>query len=297
MKKILFIFNPTAGRARIKTKLYEIVDFYSSRDYMVTVYATQKPWDGYELLMSFQDEYDLIVCSGGDGTLNEIISGVLDSGRETLLGYMPSGSTNDFGRSVGIPSEIEDALAVTVEGEPYGVDVGRFNNRYFVYVAAFGAFTNIPYTTPQKMKNSFGYLAYLLEGIKAISELKPYKMVLHYDHGMIEGEFVVGLITNSFSVAGFKNPIHSLTELNDGVFEVLLIRMPRNILELQEIVTSLLSENVNSEFIECLQSSNIQIESEPMAWTFDGEYGGLYESVQIGNLNQAVKIMISQQVM
>lgn len=155
----------------------------------------------------------MVVCSGGDGTLNETVSGLLDADSNTLLGYIPFGSTNDFARSVGIPTELEAAMEISCCGKPFAIDVGSLNGRYFVYVAGFGAFTKVSYSTPQKMKNSLGYLAYLLQGIKALSELRVYDLVMSYDGGEIEGSFIVGLVMNSFSIGGFKNPAGGVTQL------------------------------------------------------------------------------------
>ncbi|MCD8220923.1 MAG: YegS/Rv2252/BmrU family lipid kinase [Clostridiales bacterium] len=291
MKKLLFIYNPCAGRAVIRSRLPEVVDYYTGCGYLVTTYPTQGKRDGYRMIARMEDDYDLIVCSGGDGTLNEIISGVMDSHRPLRLGYVPSGSTNDFGSSIGIPTAIDKAMEVTVNGVACKFDVGNFNDRYFIYVAAFGLFTNVPYSTPQEMKNMFGYAAYIMEGVKALSELKAYRIRLEYDGGKVEGEFIVGLVTNSFSVAGFKNPAGSVTALNDGLFEVILIRMPGNVVELHEILSTLLSEKTDSDLIFYAQTSRIHIESEPLEWTFDGEYGGKYETAEVSIIHEAVTVM------
>lgn len=290
MKNALFIFNPSSGKARIKNQLYDIVQFYTKNGYKVTVYPTQKPGDGYLFTKELQYEYDLVVCSGGDGTLNEIVSGCLDSRQSIKLGYIPSGSTNDFARSIGIPSELEEALEITCNGTAHSIDIGRFNSKYFIYVAGFGAFTRISYSTPQKVKNSLGYLAYVLEGIKELSELRNYHVVMEHDSGKLEGDFIMGFVMNSFSLAGFRSPISFMTELNDGLFEILLIKSPSNILELQEIITSLLSGSLESKHIVCVRTSNIKIRSDLMDWTLDGEFGGRYENVEISNIRQAIQI-------
>lgn len=290
MKHLFFIFNPQSGKARIRSHLFEIVDFYTRKGYQVTVYPTRTTGDAYSFLNEMKEEYDLIVCSGGDGTLNEVVSGLLDSKNETPLGYVPSGSTNDFGRSVGIPMELRDALEISCGGKSRRLDVGRINKRHFVYVAAFGAFTRVSYGTPQKMKNSVGYLAYLLQGIRELSELHPYRLKVRYESDVIEGEYIVGLILNSFSIAGFKNPISDLTELNDGIFEVLLVKMPKNPMELQSIITALLGDPHNSEHIVCFQASKLEIWSDPTDWIVDGEYGGQYDYVVVVNEHQAIQI-------
>lgn len=292
MKKLLFIFNPISGKAKLRNKLFEIIEFYTSHGYLATLYPTQKSGDGRNLLVQLDETFDLIVCCGGDGTLNEIVSGVLVSGNKTTIGYIPAGSTNDFSRSIGVPFSVEDALEITCSGIPYNIDVCRFNNHYFIYVAGFGTLANVSYTTPQKMKNTLGYLAYVLEGIKSLSELQSYFLTIKYDGEIVNGEFIIGLITNSFSVAGFKNPNSAMTTLNDGLFEVLLIRTPQNILELQSIITALVSERFESKHILCFQASHIEIESEPMEWTFDGEYGGKYEKADVNIVEKAIKLLV-----
>lgn len=295
MKRLLFIFNPMAGRAKLSGHLLDIVSFYTKSNYLVTMYCTQKKGDGYAFLRGWDKSYDLIVCAGGDGTLNEVISAILDFDIRIPLGYIPFGSTNDFARSIGIPQNIKAAMETTINGTPYEIDIGQFNRSYFVYVAAFGIFTNVSYSTPQKMKNVLGYMAYILEGIKAISELKSYRLTLECESVRTEGNFIVGLIMNSFSVAGFKTPFHTNTKLNDGIFEVLFIRMPQSVLELQSIIASLLSGQLEqSSHILSFRTSSLAITSEPMDWTLDGEHGGRQEAVEIHNLNKAVSLEIPE---
>lgn len=293
LKKLLFIFNPLAGKARIRNRLFDILEYYTQHNFLVSMYPTQGAGDAYAFITNMEDPFDLIICSGGDGTLNEVVSGIVMSNRKLVLGYIPSGSTNDFGRSVGISTDLEEALKITCNGTPFAIDIGCFSGHYFVYVAAFGIFTNISYSTPQRMKNSLGYFAYILKGIKALSELKAYEVVMQYDGGIVSGRFIMGLITNSFSVGGFKTPSYHLTKLNDGLFEVLLIRMPQSIIELQAIVTALLNEKVDQESIICVQTSNVKIESESIEWTFDGEYGGRFEKASVTNLNKAISMLVA----
>lgn len=294
IKKLLFIFNPFSGKAKLKTQLYEIVHFYTKNGYLVTVYPSQNLENEYCQIWEMAQSFDLIVCSGGDGTLNEIISSCLTAGIYRPIGYIPSGSANDFANSIGIPAKLENALEITLHGIPFRFDVGLFNKHPFVYVAAFGIFTNIPYTTPQKFKNSFGYLAYILEGIKAISDLRSYPICVKYNGQTIKGRYIMGLIINSYSVAGFRNPFHKYTELNDGLFELILVKSPKNITELQTIITALLNEDTSSEYLICVQSSCFQIESELLEWTLDGEYGGKFDYAEITILNQCMQILVSE---
>ena len=291
MKKLLLIYNPAAGKAHFSSHLNEIVDYYTKQHYVVTVYPTQESEDGKRFVKLYGNQYDLIVCAGGDGTLNEIVSGMLDAQILKPLGYIPCGSTNDFAKSIGIPSTLKEAVIVTNSDNLSFVDVGRFNDKHFVYVAGFGLFTNVSYATPQEMKNSLGHLAYILEGIKALSDIQLHNITLEYEQGVITGEFIIGLIVNSYSVGGFKNPFYGMTQLDDGLFEVILVRMPKSLIELQAVITDLINGNIGSEYIVCVQSSNLKIISQPMEWTIDGEYGGLHEEVSIINCQKAIQIV------
>lgn len=295
MKHLLFIFNLFAGKAKIRTQLYSIIEYYKLQGYITTIYPTSNQGDGYSFISQMKEQYDLIVCSGGDGTLNEIVSGLLDSGNDTVLGYIPSGSTNDFSKSMGISGDLNQAMEISCCGKIFNLDVGCLNNRFFVYVAGFGAFTKISYATPQKMKNTLGYLAYLFQGIKELSELHEYDLMIRYENGTIQGRYIVGLVMNSFSIAGFRNPTSSLTELNDGIFEVMLVRMPQNIIELQKIIASLMGNPLDCEYIECFQASYMEINSKPMEWTVDGEYGGKYEHTVIEIKNKAISVLVGQE--
>ena len=297
MKKLLLVYNPTAGKMLFGNKLNEIIDYYTKQNYIVTVYPTQAREDGYVFVKAYAQQYDLIVCAGGDGTLNEIVSAVLDADADKAIGYIPCGSTNDFARSVGIPAAIDEAMIVPCEGCAAAVDIGWFNDKYFVYVAGFGLFTNVAYATPQKMKNSLGYLAYILEGIKALTDVQPYNITLEYEQETITGGFIIGLVMNSFSVGGFKSPFHSLTHLEDGLFEVILVRMPKNIADLQMIIGALLNGDIMSEYVVCIQSADLRITSQPLDWTLDGEYGGTYEMVHIQNKHKAIQIMTKAEVL
>lgn len=185
MKNLLLIYNPTAGKMQIGNNLNKIIDYYTKQNYIVTVYPTQAREDGYAFVKEYVQQYDLIVCAGGDGTLNEIVSSVLVADADKPIGYIPCGSTNDFARSVGIPAAIDEAMVVPCEGTAVVVDIGQFNDKHFVYVAGFGLFTNVSYATPQKMKNSLGYLAYVLEGIKALTDMMDGQIARKYNIKLI----------------------------------------------------------------------------------------------------------------
>ncbi len=292
MKKMLFIFNPTAGRGKIKNRLYEIINAFVKHGYKVTVFPTQMKGDATSILTKDTENYDMLVCGGGDGTLNEVISGLMFSKKQIPIGYIPAGSMNDVAHSLKISREVKNAVKNILIGSPKSLDVGRFNDKYFIYVAAFGAFTDVPYTTKQKNKNMIGILSYYLEGIKKITDLKAkHVKVIYDDNKVIEDDFIIGFVTNSLYIAGFKNVNFGKTSLDDGMFEMLLIKMPKNIFELESIISALINVKINDNFMYYIQASNLTIISDAMEWTLDGEYGGIHDKVEIENCNKAVEII------
>ena len=221
VKKMLFIYNPNAGTGTLKPKLSDVIDVFTKAGYEVTVYPTQKYHDGIEKMESCSDGYDLIVCSGGDGTLDEVVTGMRKRSYKAPLGYIPAGTTNDFATSLGIPKDILAAADTAVNGIPFPCDVGTFNNDYFIYIAAFGLFTDVSYETKQSMKNILGHLAYVLEGAKRIFNIPSYKIRVIHDGEEIEDEFIYGMVTNSRSVGGFKGIIGTNVVFDDGEFAFL----------------------------------------------------------------------------
>lgn len=298
MNKLLFIYNPHAGKGLIKSNLSDILDVFVEHGYMPTVYPTQANRDGYKKILNLKEAYDLIVCSGGDGTLDEIVTGMIERKMTIPLGYIPSGSTNDFARSLGISRNMIEAAEVAVGGSEFPCDVGEFNGGVFVYIAAFGMFTDVSYATPQDTKNVLGHLAYVLEGMKRIYSIPAYNMKITYNGDqMIQGRFMFGMITNSKSVGGFKTIIGKNVVFDDGEFEVTLIRKPKNLIELQEIIAALLIEQIDSKYMISIKASTITFDSqEEVAWTLDGEFGGDHNRVKIRNVNQGLRIMIDKSV-
>ena len=203
-KKLLFVFNPCSGKAQIKNQLLDIVDTMVKADYEVTIYPTQCAGDAKEKVEAYAGNYDLVVCSGGDGTLDEVVTGMMQCKAKVPLGYIPAGSTNDFASSLGIPKDMEKAAEAAVTGKPFPCDVGLFNGDYFVYVAAFGLFTEVSYKTSQEWKNVLGHAAYILEGAKCLHDIPSFMMQVEYNNMRIQDEFIYGMITNSTSVGGFK---------------------------------------------------------------------------------------------
>lgn len=292
-KKLLFVFNPHSGKGLIKNKLMDIVDTFVKAGFVVTIHPTQAPEDARKMVAKKAGKYDLVVCSGGDGTLDEAVSGMMRREIRTAIGYIPAGSTNDFANSLKIPRDMVKAARVAVTGKPFKCDVGNMNGKFFVYVAAFGLFTDVSYETPQEWKNLLGHAAYLLEGAKSLASIKAYFMHVECNGEVIEGEFIYGMVTNSTSVGGFKNMTGSNVQLDDGLFEVTLIKNPRNPVELHEIMRALTNLKDDTELIYSAKASEIRITTqEEVAWTMDGEYGGSYREVVIRNEKQAVPIIV-----
>ncbi len=293
MKKMLFVYNPRSGKGLIRNQLSAIVEMFSAADYDITVYPTKKVMDGCMAVQNRAEEFDVIVCSGGDGTLDEVVTGLMNSGIRRPIGYIPAGSTNDFAVSVGIPKPMEMAAKVVVDGTTFSCDLGQMNENYFVYVAAFGMFTDVSYQTPQDLKNMLGHAAYLLEGMKRVGTWKTWNLQITSEEYSGEGEFVFGMITNSSSVGGIKGITGRNVEMNDGLFEVMLVRSPKNIIHLQEIIAAIVSGKESDNSLVRFKTRKLEIVSEtPVAWTRDGENGGEHTHVVLENLHQAFEILV-----
>jgi YegS/Rv2252/BmrU family lipid kinase len=295
-KKLLFVFNPYSGKGLIKNKLADIVDTFVKNDYEVTIHPTQAPQDARNLVSHKAGKYDLVVCSGGDGTLDEVVSGMMKREEKKPIGYIPAGSTNDFANSLKLPKDMIKAAKAAVSGRCFPCDVGNMNEKYFVYVAAFGLFTRVSYGTPQEWKNLLGHAAYILEGAKSLHTIKEYPMHVECNGDVIDGDFIFGMVTNSISVGGFKNMTGPNVELDDGLFEVTLIKNPKNPVELHEILRSLTNLKDDTDMIYSCKTNEIRIVAEEdVAWTMDGEFGGDHREVLIRNEKQAVTIMVDEE--
>ena len=291
---MLFVFNPKAGKGKIKTHLLDIVDIFSSHDYEIIIRSTQAPRDAYEKAKEYANSVDMIVCSGGDGTLDEVVTGIMEAESNVPIGYIPAGSTNDFANSLFMPKNMTKVAEMIMEEELYHCDIGRFNQKTFAYVAAFGLFTDVSYETDQDLKNVLGHVAYVLEGVKRLFDIKSYHLKVTSDEVQAEDDFIVGMITNSRSVGGFKNLTGKNVDMNDGLFEVTLITNPKNPLELQEIMTALLTAEDNTDLIYSFKSAHVVIESEEaVPWTLDGEFGGDQTRVEIDNLHEAMNLYLT----
>lgn len=301
-KKALFILNPHSGKGLIKNNLLDIIDIMVKAGYEVTVHPTQGRGDAVKIMRERQKSYELVLCSGGDGTLDEVVTGMIESGFKTTIGYIPAGSTNDFASSLKIPATMKKAAEVAAAGKVFSCDVGRFNEDVFVYIAAFGLFTEVSYGTPQEMKNMLGYMAYILEGVKHLQNIKSYHLKVAYasqngEKKVIEDDFIYGMVTNTHSVGGFKsiagNVFKGEVALNDGLFEVTLIKVPANPIELNSILAALTIKNIDTQYMYCFRTGELFIESEKeVAWTLDGEYGGAHTKVCLKNDKGAMDIIV-----
>ena len=296
MKKnrVLFIYNPTSGQGKIRTCLSDVVDILIKADFEVEIYATQEKQDAVSVAEKRGQEFDRIICSGGDGTLDEVVTGLMRAKADVPVGYLPSGSANDFGNSLGIGTDIISAANTAAGSEIFNCDIGRFNGDYFVYVAAFGLFTEASYTTSQDLKNMIGYLAYVFEGAKQLMDIPSYRIEGECDDESFSGDFLLGMITNSTYIGGVKGLISEENiSLNDGVFEITLVRTPKNPLEFAEVLGYFANINRDTKLIFSRQAKKISMEfSENVSWTLDGEYGGEHKKTELECMPQALKIFV-----
>jgi diacylglycerol kinase (ATP) len=296
-KKTLFIYNPKSGKGTIKGALYDIFNLFAESGFEVIVHPTRCAGDATGTIIEYADRIDQVICSGGDGTLDEVVEGVMKSKPDLPIGYIPAGSTNDFGASLGISKNLLEAAQSIVGGEVFSCDVGRFNDRHFVYIAAFGLFTDVAYETDQAKKNLLGHAAYLLEAGKRLFNVPNYEMHIRCNELELTDRFTYGMITNSKSVGGMKNLPGPDVDLTDGLFEVRLIYPPRNPLELNEIIYTLLNPKVSSKLVLSFKTRHLEIESvEPIDWTLDGEYGGEHKKVVVDNRQRALKMLVQKEV-
>lgn len=290
MKKALLIINPTAGKMQLKHKLFEIVDALADA-YDVTVCPTRRQGHAGEMAAKAKTQgYDIVICAGGDGTLNEAVCGVMEEETPLPLGYIPAGSTNDFAAGLGLSKNPVKAARAIIEGSLHGQDIGFFNQeRRFTYIASFGAFTETSYSTDQNLKNMLGHLAYVLEGAKSLSKIKAIPMEIRYDGNTAKGDFLFGGIANATSIGGVLRLKDQYLSFDDGIFELLLIRKPRNLLELNEIVASLLRYEYDGELVQLLRASRVECLFEgSLAWSLDGEYTPSRNHVIIENIHNGI---------
>lgn len=296
-KNMLFIYNPHAGKGKVKQNLCDILEIFSKNDFLVTAFPTQGAEDATNIIREYSEQFDMIACSGGDGTINEITAGLMSLPPESRrpCGYIPAGTTNDFATTLNIPKDMLKAAELIVYGSNFMYDIGSLNNKYFTYLAGFGAFTEVSYETPQATKNIFGRTAYFLNGITHLGKISPIKMKIETDTVTIEDEFLIGFIANTYSVAGIVNLKEEDVILDDGKFEAVFVKNPSSPIQLQETINDILRQNHNSSHYYILRSSKIVCTSEaPTAWTIDGEFGGELETAEIINHARAVTFITNK---
>ena len=295
VNKLLLIVNPRAGKNKSLAPLYEAIARLSAGGYLVHVRETAAPGDATRFARDIGPLFDTVACYGGDGTLNETISGLMQLAHKPLLGYLPAGSTNDFAATLRIPAVPYMAAEIITQGTPMALDVGRHNNRYFSYVASFGAFTKASYSAPQEVKNALGHFAYILEGIKSLDSLRPYHCRITADEETIEGDFIFGSVCNSTSLGGLVKLDPDRVRMDDGVFELVLLRMPRTLLDLTNLLVALNQMQYDDPGIFFRHASRVTVETEDdIPWSLDGEYAPSSPVVNIENCHGAVRLLVKK---
>ena len=292
MKKLLFIVNPKAGKSKSRAPLFDAIARFSQAGYLVRLFITTRGGDACQAAAECGSEYDLVVCAGGDGTLNEVISGLMTLENRPPIGYLPNGSTNDFAASLKLSSNPSMAAAAIASGRASHLDAGRFNTRFFAYVASFGAFTKASYSAPQAAKNALGHLAYILQGITDLDSLHPYRAKIEADGEVFAGEFIFGAVCNSTSLAGLVKLDAKTVQMDDGKFELLLLKMPKSPLDLQNLITGMLKMKYDMPGIIFRHVAHVRLTTEDnIPWSLDGEYAPSCPLVEIEALPQAITLI------
>lgn len=292
-KQLLFIVNPSAGTVKIKDSLLEVCQIFCEAGYELTLNVTKYISNAIDDALHQDKNYDLIVCCGGDGTFNGMVSTLVPLENHPYVGYIPSGSTNDFARSIGLNGSSVEIARQIMTGSPRSIDIGSFNQLYFSYVASFGAFTETSYNTPQSLKNRLGHLAYLLEGVKDLSTIEPCHIKFVHEDIVMEDNYIWGAVCNSTSIGGMIRLNKELVDFNDGLFEVMLIKMPKTVFDLTKIVVSINTQSYDPEVVTFFQASELDIYPETeIPWTLDGEYAPGSKEIHIRNIHNALQIIV-----
>ncbi len=297
--RLLFVFNPASGKGRIRRGYLKAVFVFVKNGWDVTVHTTKAPEDAFQYIKEWGADYSLIVVSGGDGTLSECIHALMDMPPEQRpeLGYIPTGTTNDFASNMKMSKNIVKAAKNIMKGNTFKCDIGRFNSKNFIYVAAFGAFTDVAYDTPQESKNILGHLAYLLEGVKRLSSLKTCHIKVKYDGGQTEGDYIYGMVSNTNYLGGFKAEKAFAAQLNDGLFEVILVKCPKNFQELHNLLAHLAQQNLSSDAFTVVRTNKVKfLSEEEIRWTLDGEFGGAYTESNVIAEKEAVTFVVGKRM-
>ncbi len=293
-KKLMLVINPNAGRGGYKNGLGEALKILDNGGYRTTMFFTSGTREATELVRHFAKQYDVVACVGGDGTLNEVVSGLIALDSPPPLGYFPMGTTNDVARTLNLPVNDNVSAALRLlNGQSQDFDVGLFGeDKYFAYIAAFGAFTDIPYVTPQDQKKWLGHLAYVLQGAQQLTKIEPVHALVEYDGGSIEADFLYGSMSNSTSVAGILKLPEQLVCLGDGESELVLVENPANLTSLTQMLESVISQRFDNEKVHVLHTKKAKFSfASPVSWTRDGEDGGQYSQVELCNIPQAIKLI------
>lgn len=292
LKKLLFVMNPCAGMRKANKALVDILAQFNRGGFDVTVHITAQRDDARQVVQSRAAEFDIVVCCGGDGTFNECIAGLMHSGADVPVGYIPAGSTNDFAGSLKLATDPVEAAKAIVNGSAEAYDVCSFGGRYFTYVASFGAFTKASYATPQNIKNALGHTAYILEGIQELSQLRKMHVKLELDGEIVEDDYIFGAICNSTSVGGILTLDPKQVDMGDGMFELLLVRAPRDLVEIGECIQAVQRQTYNCRMMTFRSAKEITIYADPnMPWTLDGEKEPGHEKVLVENLHHAFRLV------
>lgn len=295
MKKLMLIVNPAAGRGAYKENFGEAMHILDRGGYTTTMYFTSAQGDATRFAKENGANYDVVACIGGDGTLSETISGLMQLDNPPPIGYFPMGTANDVATTLGLPkNNSAEAAKALVDGTAHGFDVGGFGkNKYFAYIAAFGMFTEVSYTTPQEIKKSLGHLAYVLQGAASLSKIEPVHAVVEYDSGVIEDNFFYGSLSNSTSVAGMVHFSDDMVSLGDGMSELVLIKDTGKIESIGELLAAVVSQDYDScESLVVLHTKKAKFTfDKPVAWTRDGESGGEVTEIELYNYHAPVKLI------
>lgn len=293
-QNVLLIVNPVSGRQKARMMIYSIVNFLSQNNCKTTIFTTLHQYHATQLVMEHAESHDKIICCGGDGTFNEVMSGLVKIEAKTPVGYIPTGTTNDLAHAIGLASNVKRAMHLTLYGTPRDLDVGTYNDdKYFSYVASFGAFSNVAYETPQWLKNRIGRASYFFYGISEIGDICSHRVKIEYDDVEVEGDFIYGSVSNSTVIGGLVKLPEGSIHLDDGKFEVLLIRTPKNPVELHHIIQGLANQDYNDDSVLFFTAGKVAFTFEDnVPWTTDGEYAGECNHVVIGNLKQRVRVLV-----
>lgn len=299
-KRLLLSVNTTAGQGTSLDNLYQMIHDLTCYGYAVTVLPIdpEKGITGSKFLKEKDDRYDVIACSGGDGTLSHLINAIMKKDIHVPIGYFPAGSTNDFASAIGLPKDLTGQCEVIGTGEPYAYDIGKFNDNYFNYIAAFGAFTEVSYATNQSLKNAIGHMAYVLNLIKAFPVSVQYHvhMEIDYDEHYLEDDFIVGTVSNTKSIGGVKTPLLDRADINDGLFDVIMIRPPKSLSDVNDILQSLTTGRLDNPLVTVFHAKHLHIKADhPVAWSLDGEDGGSHTEMDLNICPSAMRIMAPRQ--